>query len=224
MSLLRRLLKSLHPEGIPWPGSVIYSRLSGSGIFQRHYELVAKDVLSYCSAGSLLDVGTGPGWLLVKIHRMNPGIRLVGVDISAAMVSSALANIRAAGCSAAVDIREASAARLPFEDGSFDAVVSTGSLHHWKEAVAGLDESHRVLKTGGHALIYDLVKHTPGEVFDAAARDFGRLRMTLLWLHSFEEPFYDPQDMRVLAGSTRFKEGRTKFVGALCCLILRKTA
>lgn len=49
-----------------------------------------------------------------------------------------------------------------------------------------------------------------------------RLRVTLLWLHSFEEPFYDPQDLEALAAATKFREGQTKFVGILCCLVMRK--
>jgi len=223
MPFLHRLLKRLHPQGIPWPGSVLYNALSRSSIFQRHYELVAQDIVSRCTPfKSLLDIGTGPAWLLIRIHELRPAMRLVGVDISAAMVAKAAANVKAAGCSDAVEVREASATRLPFEDNSFDAVVSTGSLHHWKDPAGGLSEVHRVLKPGGQALIYDLVKHTPRDVMDAAARDFGRFRITLLWLHSFEEPFYAPQDLQALAATTPFGGGETTFVGVLCCLAMKK--
>ena len=61
LSPARRLLKIFHPEGIPWPGTAFYNAISETTIFQRNYELVAKDILSYCLEGSILDIGTGPG-------------------------------------------------------------------------------------------------------------------------------------------------------------------
>ena len=65
LSAMRRLMKLVHPEGIPWPGSVLYNAISSSAIFQRHYELAARDILSHCSQGTLLDIGTGPARLLM---------------------------------------------------------------------------------------------------------------------------------------------------------------
>ena len=70
--------------------------------------------------------------------------------------------------------------------------------------------------------MYDLVSDTPASILKEMAREFGRLKTSLFWLHSFEEPFYSRQDYESLAGSTLFKEGRTRFVGLLCCLILKK--
>jgi len=221
-SLFRRALAAMHPEGIPWPASFFYNLLSGTGVFQRHYDLVAEDIRSCSLGSSVLDVGTGPGWLLVKLHRLCPAARLVGVDISPAMVSRARENLRKSGCADAVELREAGAQSLPFADGSFDTVVSTGSLHHWKDPVAGLDEVYRVLRAGGLGLIYDLVTRMPGEVRLQATEQFGRLRMTLLWLHSFEEPFHTAESLASMAASTKFGTGHTRFVGALCCLVLRK--
>jgi ubiquinone/menaquinone biosynthesis C-methylase UbiE len=46
-------------------------------------------------------------------------------------------------------------AHLPFPDGSFDAVVSTMSMHHWADTAAGLAEIERVLRPGGRAVIWD---------------------------------------------------------------------
>jgi hypothetical protein len=56
------------------------------------------------------------------------------------------------------------------------------------------------------------------------AHQFGRLKMTLFWLHGFEEPFYNRENYQSLACPTLFKEGRTQFVGLLCCLILIRHA
>lgn len=45
---------------------------------------------------------------------------------------------------------------MPFPDASFDLVVSSLSAHHWPDSAAGFAEIRRVLRPGGHALVYDL--------------------------------------------------------------------
>jgi len=222
LSPARRLLKIIHREGIPSPGTVFYNAISQTSLFQRNYELIAKDILSYCSEGRILDIGTGPGWLLVKLHHESPRLRLTGLDVSPSMVVRARKNMAEAGLSEVIEVKEGNASHVPFSDNSFDTVVSTGSIHHWKNPTACLNEVYRVLKPGGFALMYDLVSDTPAAVLKETAYEFGRLRVLLLWLHSFEEPFYSSKDFELLAQPTLFKEGRTRFVGLMCCLILKK--
>jgi ubiquinone/menaquinone biosynthesis C-methylase UbiE len=222
LSPARRLLKSFHCEGIPWPGTAFYNAISKTGIFQRTYELVARDILGYCPGGNILDVGTGPGWLLLKLHQQSPGLRLTGLDASASMVAKARKNMASAGLSEVIEVKEGNARHMPFADESFDTVVSTGSIHHWRDPKAGLDDIYRVLKQGGYALMYDLVSDTPASVLKETAREFGTFKMLLLWLHAFEEPFYSTKDFELLGRFTLFKEGRIRFVGVLCCLVLKK--
>jgi hypothetical protein len=57
---------------------------------------------------------------------------------------------------------------------------------------------------------------------DKATQEFGRLKMFLLWLHAFEEPFYSHKDFHLLAHPTLFKDAQTRFVGVMFCLILNK--
>ena len=223
-SRLRRLLKAIHPEGIPGPGAILYNAIARSGIFQRHYELIAQDILGFGREGRLLDIGTGPGWLLLKLHPCAPQLRLTGLDISAAMVRKAKANIAQAGLTRDIEVVEAGAKHVPFPDGTFDLVVSTGSLHHWKDPIGSLNECHRLLKPGGTALIYDLLTKLPAAVASEGRRQFGRYRMWLLWLHSFEEPFYTQDQMSDLATRSQFGKGDIRFVGVLCCLNLRRSS
>lgn len=202
---IRRMLKKFHPEGIPFPGTILYNAVSTTDIFQRHYELIAEDIFSYCSEGNVLDIGTGPGWLLQKLYQASPKFHLTGLDVSSSMVAKAHENIKNAGLSEYIDIKRGEAANLPFADCSFDAVISTGSVHHWKDPTAGLNEIYRVLKYDGYALMYDLVSDTPKPVMREAARKFGRLRAFLLWLHAFEEPFYSQDSLLLLARPTLLK-------------------
>jgi ubiquinone/menaquinone biosynthesis C-methylase UbiE len=223
-SWLHTLAVKLHPEGIPAGAARVYNALSGTSIFLRHYDLAAEDVVKFCSRGRLLDIGTGPGRLLIALHRLAPVLELTGVDISKAMVNQAAANMAAAGLSDKVHIQQAGAQRLPFEDNSFDIVISTASLHHWKQPRESMTEVHRVLKPGGFALLYDLVKNMPKEVMAEGGRKYGRVQMFLLWLHSFEEPFYNAESMKNLADPALFENIHTRWVGLLGCLTLQKPA
>jgi ubiquinone/menaquinone biosynthesis C-methylase UbiE len=217
-----KLLRLAHPQGIPWPFCLLYNAISRGSVFQVHYERLARDIAVFRAEGALLDIGTGPSWLLLKLSASCPALGLVGVDVSPAMVAQAQKNIAGAGASGRIEVRQGSAEQLPFPDGSFDVVVSTGSIHHWRDPVAGLDEVHRVVRPGGWALMYDIVKAMPTDVRQRAVQEFGKLRMGLLWLHSLEEPFFGQEELLSLARASRFGEGRTGFVGVLCRLAMEK--
>jgi len=218
----RRLLKFFHPEGIPRFGTPLYNLLTKTGIFQRSYDILVQDILSYRKEGHLLDGGTGPGWLLIKLYRQSPTLHVHGIDISPAMVAQAQANVYEAGLSGVIEVAEGDVCTIPYEDGFFDVVVSTGSIHHWKEPVRALNEIYRVLKDGGYALVYDIVSDTPQSVLKEAAGEFGKLRILLLWIHAFEEPFYSREALGLLPESSLFKGGNTSFPGVFCCLAMRK--
>lgn len=220
----RKVIKRLHPEGIPWPGSILYNALSSTKIFLRHYELVAHDVAHYGAAECILDIGTGPGHLLFAMRKALPGTELVGADISPAMAVQAQRHIETYGRNLRIQVLVASASSLPFADGTFDRVVSTGSLHHWKQPVQALSEARRVLKVNGYALLYDLIRDMPKAVYEEVREKFGGFRLALLWFHSFEEPFLNVEEMEALGKRTDFVFEGTRFTGALCCLVLRKTS
>jgi len=218
----RQYIRSFHPEGIPWPGSVLYNALSSTKIFFRHYELVADEVARYGEVAHLLDIGTGPGRLLLAIGKILPEAELIGVDISSAMVAQAKRNVETYGQGLHIEVRVADVNALPFADETFDRVISTGSLHHWKDPLRALSEVHRVLKVNGYALLYDLVRDMPKAVCEEIRARFGGFRFVLLWLHSFEEPFLKAEEMDALGRRTAFVVEETKFTGAFCCLVLRK--
>ncbi len=87
----------------------------------------------------LLDIGTGPGF--VALAAMTRQAQVRAADQSAAMVRIA----RTAG----VDVVQASAEDLPYEDGSFDAVVGSYLLNHLPRPEVGVAELRRVLAPGG---------------------------------------------------------------------------
>jgi len=218
----KSILKSFHPEGIPWPATILYNAISSSEIFKQHYELVARDVLQQGQIKNILDIGTGPARLLITLQKFLPDVKLCGVDISEAMIATAERNLKRFFPLGKTELKVGNAENLPFPDETFDCVISTGSLHHWKNPIDGLNEVYRVLKEGHCALIYDLVRKLPTDVAQEVRRQFGSFRLALLWLHSFEEPFLYTDEMLSVAEKTHFNCAKIRFVGALCCIYLNK--
>jgi ubiquinone/menaquinone biosynthesis C-methylase UbiE len=105
--------------------------------------------------GLALEIGPGPGYLGLEWLKNTQGTSLKGLDISADMIAVAERNARAYGLSERVEYVHSSGARLPFEDGSFDAVFTASSLHEWSEPQKTFHEIWRVLKAGGRLLISD---------------------------------------------------------------------
>src|SRR5439155_17150810 len=94
------------------------------------------------AAGSrVLDVCTGPGFIAGAAAARNATV--VGLDFSAAMIAEARR------LHPAVTFREGDAEALPFEAGTFDAVVMGFGLLHLSRPDTAIAEAHRVLRAGG---------------------------------------------------------------------------
>ena len=120
------------------------------------YERVARETADLATSGRVLDVGSGTGHLAVALARAYPGIQVVGVDVSPEMVGKAREVAQRAGVGSHVLFEQGDVGALPFPDASFDAVLSTLSMHHWPDPARGLAEIHRVLRPGAVARIYDV--------------------------------------------------------------------
>ena len=88
-----------------------------------------------------LDVGCGEGRL--TRHLASLGHDIVGVDVSPTLVAAARE------ADPALEVHEADASKLPFEDGAFDLVVSFMCLHDVDDLDAVVREIARVLEPGG---------------------------------------------------------------------------
>jgi demethylmenaquinone methyltransferase/2-methoxy-6-polyprenyl-1,4-benzoquinol methylase len=93
-------------------------------------------------AGHVLDVATGTG--LVAEQLLEGGHRVTGLDQSPEML--ALARLR---FGARVELVEASAEELPFQDASFDHLTFTYLLRYVDDPAAVLRELARVVRPGG---------------------------------------------------------------------------
>lgn len=105
----------------------------------------------------VLDLGCGGGHVAFNVA---PHVReVVAYDLSPEMLDVVARAASERGL-ANLATRQGVAERLPFEDRSFDVVLSRFSAHHWRDLDAALREVVRVLKPGGMAAIADTV--SPG--------------------------------------------------------------
>jgi SAM-dependent methyltransferase len=111
----------------------------------------------------VLDVGCGNGFLLVEIAKRLTTGGATGIDLwkaEAGAQTSAIAwrNALAEGVADRIEIRNVDARSMPFDDRSFDVIVSSLMLHH-AGGSADRDqvvrEMLRVLKPGGTLMLCD---------------------------------------------------------------------
>lgn len=106
--------------------------------------------------GRVLDIGTGSGLLAIELARQqNCQFEIIALDISPDMLKKARENAGQSGVGDKIEFINASAAALPFEDDSFDLVISYASLHHWFEPVTVFNEIARVTKETGQFIVRD---------------------------------------------------------------------
>ena len=106
----------------------------------------------------VLDVGAGTGTLSLQVSERVGAASVTMLDQSSQM----LANARAKPALAEATIIEADAqAALPFEDGTFDRVVSSGVLYYFPQPAEALREQLRVTRVGGRVLAMGLLQPKP---------------------------------------------------------------
>lgn len=163
----------------------------------RAYREDVLDLAGVAPGHRVLDIGCGTGTqAIATCHRSQPGGSVVGVDISEKMLAVARGKVRRAGLDIA--FQNADAARLPFEDESFDVVTITTVMHMVPESRRrlGLREAWRVLRRGGQLLLIDYAgalenrkhwtaKHGPHGRFD---------------LHSLREPLSEESFVEIDGG------------------------
>ncbi|MFA9206923.1 MAG: class I SAM-dependent methyltransferase, partial [Yersinia sp. (in: enterobacteria)] len=109
------------------------------------------------SDARLLDLGCGAGHASFTAAAVVKSV--VSYDLSAQMlqvVSQAAMDKKLTN----IDVQQGLAESLPFDDQSFDIVISRYSAHHWHDVDQAVREVKRVLRPGGKVIFMDVV--SPG--------------------------------------------------------------
>lgn len=221
-SLLQTLKQLVSPGGIEGYFAVKYAQFARDTPAMRgEYRRLAAKAAEAIQAGRVLEIGPGPGFIAIEIASLLPGVQVVGLDLSKTMIDIATGNAREQGVSERVAFREGDAAKMPFEDASFDFVISSGSLHHWQETKRIFQEIHRVLKPGCRALLSDLRSDAPVDEVQQFATQIDSRFMRWGLRHSFREG-YTVQEAEQLVDGISFASVRTEVDGISMAIWLEK--
>ena len=121
----------------------------------RHYDKISQsiaDSIEHCvvrlapkPGEQVLDVATGTGWTARRVAAR--GATVTGVDLGADLIEAAGAAAAEVGLH--IDFRVGDAEKLPFEDRSFAAVISTCGVMFVRHPEAAAAELARVCRKGG---------------------------------------------------------------------------
>ena len=102
--------------------------------FQKHWNLD--------STSSVLDVGCAKGFMMHDFAELIPGITVKGIDISEYAIENAIEDMKP-------HVQVGNALSLPFDDKSFDVIISVTTLHNLEreECAIALQEIERVGKS-----------------------------------------------------------------------------
>jgi ubiquinone/menaquinone biosynthesis C-methylase UbiE len=123
------------------------------------------DALNLRGDEKVLDVGCGSGTLLNAAAKQLTTGKALGIDIWAPHTGGGnynllIKNAKAEGVADKIEFKQADVRKLPFEDSSFDVIVSSGALHHIgqerSEHEQAISEMVRVLKPGGKIALMDV--------------------------------------------------------------------
>jgi ubiquinone/menaquinone biosynthesis C-methylase UbiE len=120
----------------------------------------------------VLEIGSGSGAIAEALSLDRPDVSVTATDLDPTMVDASSARLKSYPNAT---VLTADATALPFDDHSFDSVVSCLMLHHVIDWENVLDEVTRVLRPGGLFVGYDLTPTTVATVIHQVDRSPFRL-------------------------------------------------
>ena len=141
-----------------YDGMVTCSTLMGKAVSRLVWDMNAKDSAEYQAqalsgipegfSGSLLEVPVGTGVLTIPVYQTMPKAQITCLDYSPDMMAQAQEKAERMELEN-VAFQQGDVGALPFEDGSFDVVLSLNGFHAFPNKGAAYRETFRVLKSGG---------------------------------------------------------------------------
>lgn len=188
----------------------VYDRYLGPMFFQPYAEDMAAR-LNVAENSSVLELACGTG-IVTRIlrDRLPATARLVATDLNEAMMQNAATKFTG---NDAVEWQQADATSLPFEDQTFDAVVSQFGFMFFPDKATSAREARRVLKPGGVFLfnVWDSLEQNPlGQIaHETVARFFEKDPPTF-----YQVPFgyHDHDEIRRVLEDAGFRDIRIDVV------------
>lgn len=147
----------LEPEVMDsWEEAVDYDSMDflevNTAFAERVLELGVPDV------AKVLDVGTGTARIPVILGQLRSQWQIWGSDLAENMLRIGKKHIQQAGLQNQITLELVDAKQLPYEDESFDLMISNSLIHHIPEPLLCCRELQRVLKPNAAILLRDLIR------------------------------------------------------------------
>ncbi len=131
------------------------------------FGLMLLDEVPLAGVRTALDVGCGTGFPLIELaERLGPSVHVHGIDPWRAGLDRAAAKI-AARRTQNVTLHEGSAAQMPFEDGTFDLIVSNLGINNFDDRAAAMRECRRAARAGATIALTTNLQGHMREFYDA---------------------------------------------------------
>jgi SAM-dependent methyltransferase len=105
-----------------------------------------------------VDIGCGPGDVMIRLARARPDLHITAIDGSAPMITLARGAVMTAGLTDRITLVQGYVPGVELEAHSFDAVLSKDLLHHVPDPSLLWTEVARVARPGGVIYVMDLVR------------------------------------------------------------------
>jgi ubiquinone/menaquinone biosynthesis C-methylase UbiE len=184
-----------------------YARVRGSGSQIEEYRKQAEQLTKGLPEGAtILEVAPGPGYMAIELARLGR-FQVTGLDISHTFVQIASESARKAGLN--IDFHQGDATVMPFAAESFDLIVCQAAFKNFVHPASALSEMHRVLRSGGRAVIQDMSSTASHEDIEKEvnAMELGRLSTftTKATLEMLKRRAYSPRQFERLAAESPFQ-------------------
>ena len=142
-----------------------------SGGLHRLWKRFTIELSAVRSGQTVLDIAGGTGDLAAKFSKLvGADGKVILADINAAMLSVGRDRLIDRGALSNIDVVQADAQFLPFDDNSIDCITMAFGLRNVTDKAKALRSMHRVLKPGGRVLVLEFSKPTSpllSKVYDA---------------------------------------------------------
>ena len=110
---------------------------------------------NYCR---ILDIGTGTGYLAFPLSEKYPSSVVYGIDIAEKIIDKNNLIVKEKDISN-LSFEVFDGLKYPFEDETFDLIVTRYAFHHFPDVVDAIQQMNRILVKGGKVLISDPMRH-----------------------------------------------------------------
>ena len=142
-----------------------------SGGLHRLWKRFTIELSAVRSGQTVLDTAGGTGDLAAKFSKLvGADGKVILADINAAMLSVGRDRLIDRGALSNIDVVQADAQFLPFDDNSIDCITIAFGLRNVTDKAKALKSMHRILKPGGRVLVLEFSKPTSpllSKVYDA---------------------------------------------------------